>query len=722
MSNEKKVHSLALNSLKEKKYRGILFLAGAFLILMIIVAISTAYLNDRSKRAVTELDLIAQQNILSHQLSENILNLDIHLSEKLAQGAGYAGVVKIANLPPEALESIKNIETQKRVFSEIVASLDVDGDTVVLADGRKVVIDGIQSAHLRGYVENMEKIWAPYLALINTFLYDQQSGTLNKEKSKKLVAYTRQNNQKLQTEIDDLHFGVAEFIHDKTAKVYRVQVSGLVGAFVLFLLMIFGALRQLFNADRQLSDARQQTTDILNTVNEGLFLIDKDLMISNEYSRNLEKIVGKNNLKGKTLLDVLHGSVTEQDIQSAKLFIDQLYNPWVLEELIQDLNPLRKVKITAPSAEGGINVKYLDFNFLRVIHEDTEEIEKVFVSVLDITESVHLQENLEKARLQHNRELEMIATILTVNQQHLNTFIHTTGRRINKMNEILKVSSAQNLNLQEKARLLFRETHSLKGDASALKLHAFVAVAERQEQELQQLLKNPSLSGNDFLGFTVSLNELLNLSTFIHDLLNRLRAISNTEITESPQKPSWENYFNQYAHDIAQREGKEIQLHFSGFHADIVNHAHFNDYKDIAIQLLKNAVVHGIETPTERSAQGKSTVGTIELALHQTQQGTHCLVVKDDGKGIMLDAIRTKAIQLGLVSQEQVSTLSKQQLLGFIFHAGFSTAEKQTEDAGKGIGMDIVKQLTRKMNANISIDSQPQQFTHMTIHFPHGNQ
>lgn len=721
MSNTNKVNLFALNMLKERKYRSILLLAGAFFILVIVVALSTAYLNDRSKRAVTELDLIAQQNIISRQLSENILNLNIHLNEKLNQTGAY-NTVRINELPPEALENIKNIETQKRVFSEIVASLDTDGDKVVLDDGRTVVIDGIQSAHLRGYVDNMDKIWGPYLSLINNFLKDQQSGILNKDKSNKLVAYTRGNSQNLQKNIADLHFGVAEFIHDKTAKVYRVQLFGLIGAFALFLAMIFGALRQLFRADRQLIDARQQTTDILNTVNEGLFLIDKDLIISDEYSRSLETIVGKNNLKGKTLLDVLKGSITEQDINAAKLFIDQLYNPWVLEELIQDLNPLRKVKISSPTPEGIVVPKYLDFNFLRVVHADTEEIEKVFVSVLDITESVHLQENLEKARVQHNRELEMIATILTVNQQHLNAFIHTTNQRIHKMNEILKVASSNDMNLQEKARLLFRETHSLKGDASALKLHAFVAVAERQEQELQQLLKSPTLNGNDFLGFTVSLNELLDLSAFIHDLLERLRAISNPESTSSPQQPSWESYFNQYAQDIAQREGKQVQLNIHGFNPNIVNHSNFNDYKDIAVQLLKNAVVHGIETPNQRLAYGKDTVGQVDLSLAMTEQGTHCLMIKDDGRGIMIEAIRNKAIQLGLVSQEQASTLSKKELLAFIFHPGFSTAEKQTEDAGKGVGMDIVQQLIRKMRAKISIDSQDHQFTHMIIHFPVENQ
>lgn len=514
----------------------------------------------------------------------------------------------------------------------------------------------------------------------------------------------------------------AQKANNQATTIRVIQILGVIGVLAYFTIFITVFVRRLQMTDKYLDEARQQTTEILDTVTEGLFLIDKNLVISDQYSRSLEHIINQKNLKGKTLLDLLKGTVSDKDLENAKLFVDQLYNPWVVEELIQDLNPLRKVKVNYTSNEHGIISKYLDFNFLRVTKENSEDIDKIFVSVVDITESVHLQETLEKAHLQHNQELEMISTILSVDQQHLLAFIEHTEQRINRMNDVLKVKSNTNFaHLQEKAQQLYREIHSLKGEASALQLYAFVNSAEKKENQLKALLNSPKLSGNDFLPFTVSLNELLELNRFIKNLLERLHHVShqfskNTTENIETNKHQWQAFFNQYARDIANRNHKKVQILCDGFDG-IANHQDFNAYKDIAIQLLKNAIVHGIETPHQRVHLGKSEIGQIKLSVKPDVNGDICLSIADDGKGIDVERIRQKAIELGYVTAEQASQLSTRSLYEFMFKSGFSTSEATTEDAGRGVGMDIVQQLAISKQGLLKIESRPNQFTQIHIYF-----
>lgn len=605
-------------------------------------------------------------------------------------------------------------EENKRLIEALQEGKDVQyvtGETVYvpkLSDDFKTEFDEINkqwqalSPLVEQYLKNADNLLAD--SSQNLYLASSQakiSTIVMNEEFTKLTTKVYDNAEATATTIRIIQF---------------IGILVILGYFVAFL-MVF--MRRLQDADAQLEVARQQTVDILDTVTEGLFLIDKDFVISNEYSNSLENIVNQKKLGGKTLLDLLKGTVSNQDLENAKLFIEQLYNPWVVEELIQDLNPLKKVKLSRVLDNDTIETKYIDFNFLRVTKANSDEISKVFVSVVDITQAVHLQENLERERLQHNRELEMISTILTVDHHHLLSFIATTEQRIFKMNEILKSSSSE-VALHEKARQLFRETHSLKGDASALQLVAFVSAAENQEARLNALAQRPQLNGNDFLPFTVSLNELLELNRFISNLLERLRTVggnvAQTMMAKKPAPNKWKEYFEQYAQDIAQRHNKKVELVCDGFD-QVASHPNFNLFKDIAVQLLKNAIVHGIETPSERLHQSKSEVGKVQLLIQSKDNGALQLIIKDDGKGIDTNRIRQKAIDLGYVTAEQASQLSTHELYAFMLKSGFSTVEKADEDAGQGVGMDIVYQLALSAKGKLDIESQPHQFTYMSINF-----
>ncbi len=131
--------------------------------------------------------------------------------------------------------------------------------------------------------------------------------------------------------------------------------------------------------------------------------------------------------------------------------------------------------------------------------------------------------------------------------------------------------------------------------------------------------------------------------------------------------------------------------------------------------LLRNAVVHGIESPEERRARGKPSTGRIHL--HLQREGAEVIVeVSDDGAGMNLNAIRDKGLALGLISPDQ--TLTDDDVMQLVLEPGFSTAGALTQQAGRGVGMDVVATEIKKLGGALHMDSKPGQGTRFTIRLP----
>ena len=131
--------------------------------------------------------------------------------------------------------------------------------------------------------------------------------------------------------------------------------------------------------------------------------------------------------------------------------------------------------------------------------------------------------------------------------------------------------------------------------------------------------------------------------------------------------------------------------------------------------MLRNALDHGIEQPEKRQKAGKSAVGMITLSLHR-EGGNIVLKMQDDGAGINGDVILAKALKQGLVAKD--AELSKHEIMQFIMHQGFSTAEKVTQISGRGVGMDVVASEIKQMGGTIEIDSEFGKGTEFTIRLP----
>ena len=160
--------------------------------------------------------------------------------------------------------------------------------------------------------------------------------------------------------------------------------------------------------------------------------------------------------------------------------------------------------------------------------------------------------------------------------------------------------------------------------------------------------------------------------------------------------------FPRLVHDLSSKLEKKIELKLVGEHTE-VDKTVVELISDPLVHLVRNSLDHGIEMPADRLAAGKPEMGTVTLEAYH-RGGNIVIEVKDDGKGLDKDMLRTKAIEKGLLEPDVV--LTDKQCYELIFMAGFSTAEKLTDVSGRGVGMDVVRRNIQSLGGNIEISSE----------------
>ena len=170
------------------------------------------------------------------------------------------------------------------------------------------------------------------------------------------------------------------------------------------------------------------------------------------------------------------------------------------------------------------------------------------------------------------------------------------------------------------------------------------------------------------------------------------------------------------ARDLARQLGKDVELVLAGEETE-VDKTMIEDLADPLIHLIRNAVDHGVESAEERAISGKP--GKSVVRLEARQEGDHIvLIVADDGRGMSAERIRAKAVEKGLINEEEANGLDERQSLNLILLPGFSTKTQVSDVSGRGVGMDVVKTNIQKLNGSIDIRSEPGKGSVFVISLP----
>jgi two-component system chemotaxis sensor kinase CheA len=170
------------------------------------------------------------------------------------------------------------------------------------------------------------------------------------------------------------------------------------------------------------------------------------------------------------------------------------------------------------------------------------------------------------------------------------------------------------------------------------------------------------------------------------------------------------------ARDMARQLGKTIDLVLEGEDTEL-DKTMIEELGDPLIHLIRNAVDHGLESPAERRAAGKSETAMVKLSAQQV--GDHIrLSITDDGRGMRPDVLKQKALQKGLIDADTAANMDDRHALQLVFMPGFSTKEQVSNFSGRGVGMDVVKTNIQKLNGRIDIKSVVGEGTTFTISLP----
>ncbi len=176
------------------------------------------------------------------------------------------------------------------------------------------------------------------------------------------------------------------------------------------------------------------------------------------------------------------------------------------------------------------------------------------------------------------------------------------------------------------------------------------------------------------------------------------------------------NKFPRMVRDLARELNKNIELIITGEETEL-DKSIVEEIGDPLVHIIRNSCDHGVETPDIRTAGGKGEAGLIELKAYN--EGNHIVIeIKDDGKGIDPEIVKSKAFEKGIISEKEADSMSDKEAFTLVFKPGFSTAAKVTNVSGRGVGMDVVKTNIEKLNGIIDIDSEKGKGTTIKLKIP----
>lgn len=202
------------------------------------------------------------------------------------------------------------------------------------------------------------------------------------------------------------------------------------------------------------------------------------------------------------------------------------------------------------------------------------------------------------------------------------------------------------------------------------------------------------------------------------DELQRISTDLQYEVMQTRMVPVG-NIFNRFprmVRDLAIELGKQVEFEMDGLGIEL-DRTVLDEIGDPLVHLLRNSIDHGVERAEQRAALGKPQVGTIRLEASRERDHV-AIVVSDDGKGIDADRMWGKAVDMGLVQQDERAEYSESDILLLACVPGFTTAEKATKVSGRGVGMDVVKGKIEHLGGTLEIRSRPGQGTAFVLRLP----
>jgi len=490
---------------------------------------------------------------------------------------------------------------------------------------------------------------------------------------------------------------------------------------------------------------QQKTNDIqtmLANIPQGILTIVEGNKIHPEYSVFLENILETGNVADRDLMDLVF---SESNLGSDVLSqIETAVSSCIGEDVMNYEFNSHLLVGEFEKRIGDGRVKVLDLNWSPIINE-RDTVVRLMLCVRDVTELRQLAAEANEQK----RELEIIGEILAVSQEKFHEFVSGSIKFIDE-NELL-IRQYPEPNAGAIAQL-FRNMHTIKGNARTYGLKNLTSVVHEAEQTYDELRKpSPDIAWDHgmLLEELSTVRAAVERYAKINEIslgrkgpgrrgsVERYLMVDKAQIQETLQRLETVNTGNLHeliaARDavhrilrllgteplgetlggmieslpsLAAELGKEAPLVKIVDNGYVVRNQASGVLKNVFMHLIRNSMDHGLEQPDARRALGKAPAGTIELQMSVADDQLR-ITLCDDGRGLALGRIRKRALEQGLIASD--AKLSDEEVARLIFLPGFSTADKVTEVSGRGVGMDAVLSFVKREQGKIEIRFKDQE-------------
>lgn len=458
---------------------------------------------------------------------------------------------------------------------------------------------------------------------------------------------------------------------------------------------------------RTLQIERDEMAAMKDNLKTGLFLMDRDYSIQRQYSRALETVLAEPELSGKNFLELLSNSLSEKEQETLKDYFKMVFERSFDAQMLEDINPLHEFEYVSISSA---QEKTLCCSFVPIDHEDG----KVYIlgTIEDRTREVELQQQLSMEENKRQEQMRAMFEVIHVEPRVLHDFILDTEYEFNRINELLKDNSNDSQLLVTE---IYQGIHAIKSNALILGLESFSIKLHKLEDELKALRKKDTLVFQEILHITVELEKIMKIKDGFKDIIHKILSF-NAQEGRLKEEQVLIQTLERLITKTSSALGKKARMVIKKIDPQAIDVGPRRVIKEVLTQLVRNSIYHGLEHAEERLAAGKDIVGSLTLSI-ELHNDTIAIQMGDDGKGIDFDAILKKALETSLVPPE-TSIADRNVLLQLLFSSGFSTASSADMHAGRGVGLNLIRDRVKECKGSIKIQSDDGRGTIFRILLP----
>ncbi|GHU07455.1 hypothetical protein FACS1894151_01790 [Spirochaetia bacterium] len=453
-----------------------------------------------------------------------------------------------------------------------------------------------------------------------------------------------------------------------------------------------------------LQEERDTVTIMQNNLRTGIFLIDKNFVIQGNYSASLEDILSVHNLEGVKFSELLVSSFNESDLGKVKDYFSMVLDGKINQRKLNAINPLDNLNYISTETK---EEKVLRCEFA---HISRDEEPFILVSIDDITNEWKLRQKLEQEEQRRQEEMRALFEVVHIDPAIFSDFMEDTQQNFKQVTNLLQ---NQDLDSEEALIQIYQLIHAVKADAIIIGLEDFGNKLHELEKEIKQLSEKGEIVYREMLHLTVDIELVLKEQDKLVGIIERIRTYKGGGKQDQAKYVLIES-LRRACNRVAEDTKKKVKF-VDDIDGDALQNVSRREVKEILVQLVRNAVYHGIESPSLRAASGKDEAGTVKLST-KLQDGQIHIELTDDGKGLDFDTIRERAEKMHLIKDPKA--VNKNSLVKAMFAPGFSTTETADLHAGRGVGLSLVHDRIRSMNGTIQLRTEKGKGTNFIISIP----